>query len=179
MRRSRWLWIWLVGLLWVSAGCQSPTSTPVVADATAETPTPTPRPPAPDFTLETLQGETLQLADYRGQVVLVNFWASWCPPCQEEMPTLEAYYQAHKDEAFVIIGVNVKDSPDAVNAFLEDHSVSFPLVLDREAKVAGAYNVTGLPTSFFVDREGRMMGFWPGMVTRTFLENNLTQLLEE
>jgi peroxiredoxin len=170
----RWFGV-LIGLLLVFSGCQPATETPVEANAA----TPTPRPPAPDFALETLNGETLRLADYEGQVVLVNFWASWCPPCKEEMPALEAYYQAYKDEGLMVLGVNVKDSEESLEAFLEEYDVSFPVILDHDAKVAGKYNITGLPTSFFVDREGQIIGSWPGMVTQTFLEKNVTPFLEE
>jgi len=165
----------LLGLALLATGCQTAASAP----ASKGEPTATPRPPAPNFALETLEGDSLQLSNYEGQVVLVNFWASWCPPCRDEMPALEAYYQDHKDDDLVILGVNVKDSDGAVRAFLEDYTVSFPSVLDRDAKTAGAYNITGLPTTIFVDRKGRIIGTWPGMVTKTFLENNITPLLQE
>ncbi len=174
MNLYRWL-LGLLGLTLLLTGCQSAASAP----APNGEPTATPRPPATDFALDTLAGESLHLSDYKGQVVLVNFWASWCPPCQDEMPALEAYYQDHKDEGLVILGVNVKDSESAVRAFLEEYTVSFPVVLDHDAKAAGAYNITGLPTTIFVDREGRIMGRWPGMVTKTFLEDHITPLLQE
>jgi peroxiredoxin len=166
----RWFFS-LLGLTLLLTGCQT--------DASAPAPTATSRPPAPDFALETLAEETVRLSDFKGRVVLVNFWASWCPPCRDEMPALEAYYQDHKDEGLVILGVNVKDSKGAITAFLEEHTVSFPIVLDRDAKTAGMYDITGLPTTVFVDREGMVIGTWPGMVTKTFLENKITPLLQE
>jgi peroxiredoxin len=174
VRRYRWILSWFV-LLIVLVGCQATASSTTPPDE----PTVKPRPPAPDFALENLSGETLRLSDDRGQMVLVNFWASWCPPCQDEIPALEAYYQAHQDEDVVILGVTVKDSERSLTEFLEEYEVSFPVLLDRDAKVAGTYNVTGLPTSVLVDREGRIAWTWPGMVTKTFLEKNVTPLLEE
>jgi peroxiredoxin len=134
-------------------------------------------PMALDFTLQTPGGERVSLSDYRGSVVLVNFWASWCPPCNEEMPDLQSYYADHRDEGFVLIGVNVKENAEAATAFVETYDVTFPVVLDRDAGVAGTYGVTGLPASYFVDPEGRLMGFWPGVLTREKLEADLTPKL--
>jgi peroxiredoxin len=136
------------------------------------------RPPAPDFTLETLDGETVQLEDYAGEVVLINFWASWCPPCKAEMPDLQRYYEAYRDEGFVILGVNASEERGAVEAFVADHDITFPVAIDSTQEMMGEYGVTGLPSSFFVDREGRILGYWPGVLTFDLLEERLTPVLE-
>jgi peroxiredoxin len=166
------LWLTLVAL---AMGC-SATAT-VTAEPAATLPQTT-AVLAPDFALKTPDGEDVRLSDYRGEVVLVNFWASWCPPCNTEISTLEAYYQAHKDEGLVIIGVNVKESESTVGDFVENNGLSFPVVLDKNADVAVQYGVTGMPTSFFVARDGTLLGYWPGPVTKTMLEEGLTPSLK-
>lgn len=176
----------LVGLLVV--GCNRPVTFPETegdiptAVTVEEESTPSEatgeRPPAPDFTLETLEGETVQLEDYAGEVVLINFWASWCPPCKAEMPDLQRYYEAYRDEGFVILGVNASEERGAVEAFVADHDITFPVAIDSTQEMMGEYGVTGLPSSFFVDREGRILGYWPGVLTFDLLEERLTPVLE-
>lgn len=134
---------------------------------------------APDFTLQALDGSELKLSDYQGDVVLINFWASWCPPCNAEMPALNTYYEAHKDEGFTIIGVNVKESTATVSKFVEEKGLSFPIALDENSQIAAGYGATGLPTSFFVGRDGEMLGYWPGILTEEMLEESVTPLLQE
>lgn len=178
-RRGRWL---LVGaLLLVTAACSlfvPPTATPETGGVTPIAPRSGVTRPAPDFTLTTLDGDTLTLSDYQGQVVLVNFWASWCPPCNAEVEDLNAYYEAHKDEGFIIIGVNVEDTPEDAQAFVERHGVTFPIVIDTEAKVAGDYNVIGLPSSYFINQDGELYGFQPGLITPEELERQVTLYLQ-
>ena len=111
---------------------------------------------APDFTLETLDGESVTLSDLRGQAVLVNFWATWCPPCRAEMPAFQKAYQDYEDQGFAIIAVNAtsQDNSADVAAFIEEFGLSFPVVLDNEGAVNQLYQVRSLPTSFFIDKEG-------------------------
>ncbi|MFP4345038.1 MAG: TlpA family protein disulfide reductase [Anaerolineales bacterium] len=136
------------------------------------------RPPAPDFTLETLAGETVQLQDYAGEIMLLNFWASWCPPCKAEMPDMQRYYEAYRDEGFVILGINAGEEQGTVENFVADYDITFPVAIDSTQQVMGEYGVTGLPSSFFVDREGRILGYWPGVLTFDMLEERLTPILE-
>lgn len=131
------------------------------------------------FTLTTPAGDTLSLEDYRGKLVLLNFWATWCPTCRAEMETLENYYQAHQAEGVVVLGINYKESAQAVASFVAQRELTFPFVLDEDGKVAAAYGLVGLPVSYFIDCEGRVIGFWPGAVTDAFLEQTLTPFLAE
>ncbi len=111
---------------------------------------------APDFTLETLDGEIITLSDLRGQVVLVNFWATWCPPCKAEMPAFEQAYLDYADEGFVILAVNAiqQDSISAIEGFSAANQLTFPILLDTDGNVNRAYQVKSLPTSFFVGKDG-------------------------
>ena len=121
---------------------------------------------APDFTLDSRAGTPLSLAQYKGQVVMLNFWASWCVPCKQEMPLLETLQKTYGKRGFTLIGVNVEPDSKAANAVLEKIPVSFPVVYDTESKVSKAYDVSGMPSSVFIDRKGqvRMLhrGYKPG-----------------
>lgn len=118
----------------------------------------TPRRPAPDFALPDLDGKTHKLSDYRGKVVLVNFWASWCPPCRHEMPSMEKLYLKLKGKPFQVLACDQQEDFDTVFAFTGqlDPAPTFPLLLDRKSAVAKSFGVPGLPTSFLVDKEGRL-----------------------
>ena len=111
---------------------------------------------APDFELITLNGETLSLSDFRGKVVLVNFWASWCPPCRSEMPAMQEIYQQYGPDDFVILAVNntQADNLADIQNFVDERGLTFPILLDNTGQVSAAYQVRSLPTSFFIDREG-------------------------
>ncbi len=111
---------------------------------------------APDFTLPTPLGESYTLSNLRGQAVLVNLWASWCPPCRAEMPTIEKMYREYKDQGFIVLAINMtyQDDPFAVVPFLEDHDITFPTLLDETGDVAAAYQLRSLPSSYFINREG-------------------------
>jgi cytochrome c biogenesis protein CcmG, thiol:disulfide interchange protein DsbE len=109
--------------------------------------------PAPAFDLETPEGERVRLADLRGKVVILNFWATWCGPCRLEMPDLEARAVADPDR-LATVGINFDETAAQVQAFRDEVGVTFPLVLDPGGKVQRAYRVLGYPTTFFVDEEG-------------------------
>jgi peroxiredoxin len=125
---------------------------------TGGAPPPSPREgfSAPDFTLDLLGGGQLALSDLRGKVVMVNLWASWCPPCRAEMPTIEKVYQAFQAQGLVVLGVNTtfQDSESDVAAFVEEFGLTFPIPLDREGGVSQRYQMRGLPSTFFIDRQG-------------------------
>jgi thiol-disulfide isomerase/thioredoxin len=114
---------------------------------------------AKDFTLPDLDGKPQRLADYRGKVVLVNFWATWCPPCRREMPSMERLRQKFKDQAFVILAINQQEDPDQVFVFTGqlEPSPTFPILMDRDSMVSHAWGVQGLPASFIVDKQGRVV----------------------
>jgi len=108
-------------------------------------------PPAPAFTLD---GPPVSLADLRGRVVLVNFWATWCEPCKEEMPAMERLYRAHRDRGFELLAISVGEEPEPVRAFREELGLSFPILLDRDKSVSRTYQTYRFPESYLVDREG-------------------------
>ncbi len=135
--------------------------------------------PAPSLELRTLSGQPVRLADYRGQVVLVNMWATWCPPCKQEMPDLEAYYQAHRHQGFVIIGINDGESADIVRPFVEAYGLSFPIWLDERGLSEKAFRTINLPSSYVIDRHGTIRFAWKGAITYDVLETYITPLLDE
>jgi peroxiredoxin len=108
------------------------------------------------FTLPLEGGGTFRLADQRGKVVFVNFWATWCPPCREEMPAMERLYQQHKDQGLTMLAISIDADPKAVGPFLTEHKLSFPVGLDPKMEVANGYGVRALPSTFIVDRDGNM-----------------------
>lgn len=113
---------------------------------------------APDFALPNLAGQAVRLSAYRGQVVLVNLWATWCPPCRDEMPSMEALHQRFKDKGFVLLAVSEDEGGRAVvEPFVEQMKVTFPVLLDTQGEVGRKYGVWGFPESFLVDRDGRIV----------------------
>ncbi|MBD1401702.1 TlpA disulfide reductase family protein [Pelovirga terrestris] len=120
--------------------------------------------PAPEFTLLTMEGERVSLSDFRGQVVVLNFWATWCPPCREEKPTMEQLYQQKKNDGLVILAVNVEENPhQVVSQYLLQHSYSFPILLDGiKAEVQGLYGVFRYPESYIIDRDGIVVDHFIG-----------------
>jgi len=111
---------------------------------------------APDFTLKSRGGKNLRLSDYRGQVVMLNFWASWCGPCRTEMPILEQMYKRYGKLGFVILGVNTEQDSTKADAYLRDIKVSFPILYDSDSKVSKLYNNKAMPTTIMIDRNGKM-----------------------
>jgi cytochrome c biogenesis protein CcmG/thiol:disulfide interchange protein DsbE len=112
--------------------------------------------PAPAFTLALFDGRQLRLADLRGEVVFLNFWASWCVPCREEAPALEAAWRRYKDQDVVFLGVNIQDKEAEARAFLREFGVSYPNGMDPGSRIAIDYGVYGIPETFFIDRQGRI-----------------------
>jgi peroxiredoxin len=137
--------------------------------------------PAPDFSLDAHGGKQVALSELRGQVVMINFWASWCVPCKEEMPLLEQMYRKYRPMGFTLLGVNVEPQQDKAEALLEKTPVSFPVLFDRENRVSKLYNVTGMPSSVLIDREGNVRylhrGYKPGD-ENTYL-NHIRALVKE
>ena len=114
--------------------------------------------PAPALKLKDLDGKTLDLAQLKGKVVLINFWATWCPPCRKELPSMERLWRQLKDQGLVVLGVNVGESADEVFAFSNglETPLTFPLLLDEDSSVAQSWPVKGLPTTYLVDKRGRI-----------------------
>lgn len=133
--------------------------------------------PAPDFTLSTPDGKNVTLSDYRGRPVLVNFWATWCPPCKIEMPDIEELYQKYKDQGFTVIAVDQQESPDAVRRYFADMGLSFQPVIDSTGEIFSLYRVVALPTSYFIDADGIVRFQHRGLMTRDQMEGYAAQVL--
>ena len=137
--------------------------------------------PAPSFTLTTLSGQAGGLSEYKGQVVMVNFWATWCGPCQQEMPLLDQMYKKYKPAGFTLIGVNVDKEAPAVKELLARKPVSFPVLLDPANQVSKAYHVDEMPSSVIIDRKGQIRyvhrGYKPG--DENDYQDRIRQLIRE
>lgn len=131
---------------------------------------------APDFSLTTLDGRSVSLSDWRGQVVLLNFWATWCVPCRAEMPQIQAAYQAYRDRNFVVLSINVKEDEQEVAQFAEAFHLTMPVLLDHDGSTARRYRVRGLPTSFLVDPEGVIREVRVGEINHAYIETQLAAL---
>jgi len=111
--------------------------------------------PAPDFTLQTVDGRSITLSSLRGKVVLVNFWATWCPPCREEMPSMEEMYRNYAPGGLELLAINIEENgPQVLPGFLNDHPHTFPVLMDTEARVQNSYGVFQFPETYIVDRNG-------------------------
>jgi peroxiredoxin len=129
--------------------------------------------PAPDFGLRDLEGNFVHLSDFRGSVVLVNFWATWCGPCEIEMPMFETRVRAHDDGALVVLGVDDDESEVLVRQFRDDLNLTFPVLLDPGGRIQSLYRVLGYPTSFFVDRAGVIRRQYVGLMTEQQIDDYL------
>ncbi len=135
---------------------------------------------APELTLTDIQGVSRSLVDYRGQVVLVNLWATWCPPCKEEMPALEAFYNKHKEQGFVVVAINDGDPTKDVLQFVKDYNLTFPVWLDPTyIATEQAFKSINLPTSYVIDRNGIVQLQWVGGISRKTLDTQVTPLITE
>lgn len=152
---------------------------PEQSDPSAAPPAPRTGFRAPDFTLATLGGETVTLSDLQGQAVLINFWATWCPPCRAELPAIQAAYERYADQGLVVLAVDMAESPQTVAAFAQRFGLSFPIPLDRDGQVANQYRVRAIPTSFFVDREGVVRSVFTGPMNGPLIEDRLTRVMRE
>jgi peroxiredoxin len=137
---------------------------------------------APDFTLEMINGEMVTLSDLHGRVILVNFWASWCPPCRAEMPAMQIVYNDYKDQGLSILAVNstIQDQQSNALDFVNENGLTFPVLFDFDGGVTAAYHIDALPTSFFIGRDGIIQdvvigGPMPEALLREQIENLLKQ----
>ena len=136
---------------------------------------------APDFQLPKLNGEKVQLSDFRGQVVYVDFWATWCPPCRESFPWMESMHQRYQNLGLKIVAISLDQKTDLIKSFLKEHKAGFTILQDKEGNVAESFNVKGMPSSYLVDRKGNIRlkhaGFNDG--DKAPLESQIKQLLAE
>ncbi|MCI0607841.1 MAG: TlpA family protein disulfide reductase [Anaerolineae bacterium] len=137
--------------------------------------------PAPNFTLPTLDGTEVSLSQFRGQPVMINFWASWCPSCREEMPEMVRLYESHKSEGFMILGVNLtfSDSLPDVQAFASEFNITFPVLLDEDGTVTEKlYRIPGIPTIIFVNRDGTIERIQVGLITGKQMDQFVAEILK-
>jgi thiol-disulfide isomerase/thioredoxin len=134
---------------------------------------------APALSLIDLQGNSVALQDYHGEVVLVNNWATWCPPCKAEMPTFEAFYQEHQGKGFTIIAIEAGQSQAEVARFVNSYKLSFPVWLDTHSKSLDAFRNQRLPNSYLIDRDGMVRLAWTGAISRQMLDKYVTPFLED
>ncbi len=155
-----------IGVMVVTADNNRRTTNPLVAERTAT-----------DFTLPGLV-EDVSLADFRGRYVLVNFWASWCPPCKAEMPDLYAYHRQYQERGFTLLAVNVGEDKATVEQFLQANGFDFPVALDMSGAVFNRYGGDGLPSSYLIGPDGKVVKTWPaGRISRETLDRDVTPLL--
>lgn len=135
---------------------------------------------APQLSLTDLAGKPASLADYRGQVVLVNLWATWCPPCKEEMPALESFYRKHAQDGFTIVAINDGDPTPDVVQFVKDYGLTFPVWLDpKYTATEKAFKTLNLPSSYVIDRDGRIILSWVGGIQLQNLEKYVAPVIAE
>lgn len=117
---------------------------------------------APDFLLNDLAGKPFRLSDYRGKIMLLNFWATWCPPCREEMKSLDSLYKRYKTYNLIILAVSLDRTPEKARQFIKEIAPSFPVLYDYNARVSQKYNVFSIPTTFLIDKKGRIVDIFFG-----------------
>ncbi len=156
-------WIWL-------------NRVPVAFSADANAPQPAINYPAPDFVLTTLAGDSFSLREARGKPVVLNFWATWCGPCQRELPTLQAAAERYGDRV-LIVGIDQGEEAATVQAYVDKLGLTFPIPMDSEFAVSELYNVRGLPTTFFIDPEGVIRQMWLGEMNSITLAEGVAETL--
>jgi peroxiredoxin len=131
---------------------------------------------APDFILEDLNGQKHQLSDYKGQGVFLNFWGTWCKPCEAEMPYINNQYTHFKDKGVQVLAVNIGESDLAVNKFVERKQLDFPNVIDKDTQVQNAYGVNPLPVTFLIDPTGKVVKIHTGALTESMVHDFMKQI---
>ena len=133
--------------------------------------------PAPDFTLTTFKGTTISLEDLRGKPVVINFWASWCPPCRIEAPLIERTWRAYKKRGLIFLGVNIQDRKEDALNYIREFAVTYPNGPDPTGEISIDYGVSGLPVTFFVSRDGEIVRRWVGAIERSVLISSIEEIM--
>ncbi|MDQ0271129.1 thiol-disulfide oxidoreductase ResA [Cytobacillus purgationiresistens] len=131
---------------------------------------------APDFVLVDMEGESHRLSDYKGQGVFLNFWGTWCKPCEKEMPYINNQYKQFEDQGVQTLAINISESNLAVSKFLDRHNLDFPVVIDKDGQVRNAYGIGPLPATFLVDPEGKVVKYHTGTLTESMVREFMEQI---
>jgi cytochrome c biogenesis protein CcmG, thiol:disulfide interchange protein DsbE len=176
LRRSLYAAILLAGLVWIFVSADKTNS------ATAgRIPAPQKGFLAPEFRLETSGGQFVSLSDDRGKAVLVILWATWCPPCRAEMPTIEKIYQEYQGQGLIVLGVDatIQDDPTAIAPFVNQYNITFPILLDVNGEASNLYELRSLPTSFFIGRDGVIKEVVVGgPMSEALLRTNIEEIIK-
>jgi len=155
------------------------TSVLLVGGCTAQAPQP-PKvgKPAPEFQLPNLEGQSISLGDFRGKSVLINFWATWCPPCRSEMPFIQEVYEEWSDKGLVVLAIDIGESSSKVENFMQSYNLSFPVLLDSNQNVALKYRIRAIPTTFFIDKDGIIQDISIGAFSsKAEIEESLSKII--
>ena len=131
---------------------------------------------APGFLADSINGKPVSLSNYPESPIILNFWASWCPPCRDETPHFEKIWRLYKEKDVVVIGINVQDDLNSANEYISEFDVTFVNGMDKNGRIMVDYGVTGLPVTFFLDREGMIIGRWVGSIGASSLESRVEAL---
>jgi cytochrome c biogenesis protein CcmG/thiol:disulfide interchange protein DsbE len=182
----QWKWFFvgvlILGSVFIAATRVRPqqtTAAPAAVPDVVMTPAPLADHAAPDVTLTSLARTKVALSDLKGQVLLINVWATWRPPCRVEMPTIQAAYEQYHDQGFTVAAVNLQEDPSAVATFMREHQLTFPALLDPDGQISRTYQAVSLPSSFFVDRQGVIRAVYHGPMPRSIIAGTVEQLLRE
>ncbi|MGM0867513.1 MAG: thiol-disulfide oxidoreductase ResA [Bacillota bacterium] len=134
---------------------------------------------APDFQLETLEGETVKLSDFKGQGVLLNFWATYCPPCKEEMPYMQNQYEEFKDKGVTILAIDVGEPKVTVDKFAKRYGLTFPILLDQNQEVLDSYGVGPIPVTFLIDEDGKVIERVTASLSEETIKNYMNSIMPE
>jgi peroxiredoxin len=131
---------------------------------------------APDFILTDMDGMKHHLTDYKGQGVFLNFWGTWCKPCETEMPDINSQFQQYKDNGVQVLAVNVSESKLAVEQFAKKHKLDFPIVIDKDGQVQAAYSIDPLPVTFLIDKNGKIVKYYTGQMSEETVKELMNQI---
>lgn len=175
-RRALYALVLIAGLVWIFLSADK-----TGASTAGRIPAPQRGFLAPDFSLATPKGEKITLSVLKGKAVLVNIWATWCPPCRQEMPAIEKYYERYKDQGLVVLGVNstVQDNPLDIVPFVNEYGLTFPILLDETGDVARKYELRSLPSSYFISRDGTINEIViGGPMSEALLQTRIEEILK-
>ena len=179
------LWVWSIAIIlvivlgggWILFSRTTTTGQQSGSDGVILEPAPVAGHPAPNFELQSLDGEVISLAEFKGKPVLVNFWATWCGPCRAEMPEFQEAAVDNADD-LVVIGVNntAADTPELVADFVDELGITFLILLDEDGAIAQTYQVRGLPMTVFIDRDGMVNEVFTGPINKAYIESKIPEL---